>query len=101
MGCLHLISKEKYNELVRLHRTKYEKKEAAWYLKYWATYSLCSNVEGHCLYREWDGKMKVVPTDETVFDIILEAHSKGGHAKGKMCLFQIQRKNILKYHFAY
>jgi hypothetical protein len=37
---------------------------------------------GRCLYCLCDGSYKAVPTVETVFDAILEAHSKGWHAKG-------------------
>jgi hypothetical protein len=44
-------------------------------------------VASHCLYRLCDGSYKAVPTVETVFDVILEAHSKGGHAKGTYILF--------------
>jgi hypothetical protein len=79
----HLISQEKYDEIVTLLRTKRQKKEPARLLKYRSTYSLCGNVEGHCLCRNWNGKLTVVPTIENVFDVILEAHAKGGHAKGK------------------
>jgi hypothetical protein len=28
-----------------------------------------------------------VPTVENIFDVILEEHSKGGHAKGKLIFF--------------
>jgi len=59
------------------------KKEPARLLKYRSTYSLCGNVEGRCLYRNWNGKLTVVPTIENVIDIILEAHAKGSHPKGK------------------
>ena len=79
----HLISQEKYDEIVTLLRTKRQKKEPARLLKYRSTYSLCGNVEGRCLYRNWNGKLTVVPTIKNVFDIILEAHAKGGHPKGK------------------
>jgi len=79
----HLISQEKYDEIVTLLRTQHQKKEPAHLLKYRSTYSLCGNVEGHCLYRNWNGKLTVVPTIENVFDVILEAHAKGGHPKGK------------------
>ena len=78
----HLISQEKYDEIVALLRTTRQKKEPARLLKYRSTYSLCGNVEGRCLYRNWNGKLTVVPTIENVFDIILEAHAKGGHPKG-------------------
>jgi hypothetical protein len=79
----HLMSQEKYDEIDALLRTKRQKKEPACLLKYQSTYSLGGNVEGHCLYRNWNGKLTVVPTIENVFDIILEAHAKGGHPKGK------------------
>jgi hypothetical protein len=79
----HLISQEKYDEIVALLRTKHQKKEPARLLKYRSTYSLCGNVEGHCLYRNWNGKLTVVPTIENVFDVILEAHAKEGHLKVK------------------
>jgi hypothetical protein len=79
----HLISQEKYDEIVTLLRTQHQKKEPAHLLKYRSTYSLCGNVEGRCLYRNWNGKLTVVPTIKNVFDIILEAHAKGGHPKGK------------------
>jgi hypothetical protein len=78
----HLICQEKYDEIVALLRTKHQKKEPACLLKYRSTYSLCGNVEGHCLYWNWNGKLTVVPKIENVFDIILEAHAKGGHPKG-------------------
>jgi hypothetical protein len=39
-------------------------------------------VAGRCLHHLCDSVYKVVPTYKTVFDVILEAHSKGGHAKG-------------------
>jgi hypothetical protein len=32
---------------------------------------------------QWNGKLTVFPTIENVFDVILEAHTKGGHPKGK------------------
>jgi hypothetical protein len=32
-----------------------------------------------------NGTLKIVPTIENVFDIIIEVHSKGVHAKGKCC----------------
>jgi hypothetical protein len=79
----HLISQEKYDKIVALLRTKCQKKEPARLLKYRSTYSLCGNVEGRCLYRNWNSKLTVVPTIENIFDIILEAHAKGGHAKDK------------------
>jgi hypothetical protein len=79
----HLICQEKNDEIVALLRTKHQKKEPARLLKYRSTYSLCGNVEGCCLYRNWNGKLTVVPTIENIFDVILEAHAKGGHAKGK------------------
>jgi len=78
----HLICQEKYDEIVALLMTQRQKKEPARLLKYCSTYSLCGNVEGHCLYCNWNGKLTVVPTIENVFDIILEAHAKGGHPKG-------------------
>jgi heat shock protein HspQ len=78
----HLICQEKYDEIVALLRTQRQKKEPARLLKYRSTYSLCGNVEGRCLYRNWNGKLTVVPTIENVFDVILEAHAKGGHPKG-------------------
>ena len=86
----HLISKEKYDEIVQLLRTKREKKEPGRYVKYRATYSLCSNVDGRCLYRKCNKEMKVVSTYENVFDIILEAHVKGRHAKCNYFLFFLQ-----------
>jgi len=79
----HLICQEKYDEIVALLRTTRQKKEPARLLKYRSTYSLCGNVEGRCLYRNWNSKLTVVPTIENIFDIILEAHAKGGHAKDK------------------
>jgi hypothetical protein len=81
----HLICQEKYDEIVALLRTQRQKKEPAQLLKYRSTYSLCRNVEGRCLYRNWNGKLTVVPTIETVFDVILEVHAKGGHPKGNNC----------------
>jgi len=78
----HLICQEKYDEIVALLWTKRQKNEPPHLLKYRSTYSLCGNVEGRCLYRKWNGKLTVVPTIENVFDIILEAHAKGGHPKG-------------------
>ena len=78
----HLICQEKYVEIVALLRTQRQKKEPARLLKYRSTYSLCRNVEGRCLYHNWNGKLTVVPTIENIFDIILEAHAKGGHPKG-------------------
>jgi hypothetical protein len=79
----HLISQEKYDEIVTLLRTKCQKKVPARLLKYRSTYPFCGNVQGRCLYRNWNGKLTVVPTIENVFDVILEAHAKGGHPKGK------------------
>jgi hypothetical protein len=81
----HLISQEKYNEIVALLRMKHQKKEPACLFQYHSTYSLCGNIEGHCLYRMQNGTLKIVPTIENVFDIIIEVHSKGVHAKGKCC----------------
>ena len=43
---------------------------------------LCRNVEGRCLYHNWNGKLTVVLTIENIFYVILEAHAKGGHPKG-------------------
>jgi len=65
-----------------LLRTTRQKKEPARLLKYCFTYSLCGNVEGRCRYHNWNGKLTVVPTIENNFDVILEAHAKGGHPKG-------------------
>jgi hypothetical protein len=81
----HLICQEKYDEIVALLRTKHQKKEPPRLLKYRSTYSLCGNVEGHCLYQKWNGKLAVVPTIGNIFDVILEAHAKGGHPKGNNC----------------
>jgi hypothetical protein len=78
-----MISQEKYDEIVAFLRMKRQKKEPAHLLKYQSTYSLCGNVKGHCLYRNWNGKLTVVPTIVNVFDIILEAHAKGSYPKGK------------------
>jgi hypothetical protein len=74
----HLINQQKYRQ----------PKEPPRCHKYRSTYALCSNVAGRCLYRLCDKTKtyKSVPTVETVFDIILEAHSKGGHAKGTYLL---------------
>jgi hypothetical protein len=54
-----LISQEKYNEIEALLRMKHQKKEPARLLKYHSTYSLCGNLEGCCLYRMWNGTLKV------------------------------------------
>jgi hypothetical protein len=81
----HLICQEKYDEIVALLRTKRQKNEPPHLLKYRSTYSLCGNVEGHCLYQKWNGKLAVVPTIGNIFDVILEAHAKGGHPKGNNC----------------
>jgi hypothetical protein len=78
----HLISHEKYDKIVTLLRMKRQKKEPAHLLKYQSTYSLCENIEGRCLYRNWNGKLTVLPTIENVFDVILEVHAKGSHPKG-------------------
>jgi hypothetical protein len=77
----HLINQDKYDEIVRLLRTEHQPKEPSCCHKYRSIYALCSNVAGRCLYRLCDGSYKAVPTVETVFDVILEVHSKGGHAK--------------------
>lgn len=84
----HLINQDKYEEIVALLRTERQPKEPPRCHKYRSTYALCSNVAGRCLYRlcEKTKTYKAVPTVETVFDIILEAHSKGGHAKGTYLL---------------
>ena len=84
----HLINQDKYEEIVALLRTERQPKEPPRCHKYRSTYALCSNVAGRCLYRLCDKTKtyKAVPTVETVFDIILEAHSKGGHAKGTYLL---------------
>jgi hypothetical protein len=84
----HLINQQKYDEIVALLRTERQPKEPPRCHKYRSTYALCSNVAGRCLYRLCDKTKtyKAVPTVETVFDIILEAHSKGGHAKGTYVL---------------
>jgi hypothetical protein len=79
----HLISQEKYDKIVAFLRMKHQKKEPAHLLKYQSIYSLCGNIEGLCLYRNWNGKLTVVPTIENVFDAILEVHAKGSHPKGK------------------
>jgi hypothetical protein len=80
----HLINQEKYDEIVALLRTERQPKEPPHCHKYRSTYALFSNVASRCLYRLCDKSKtyKAVPTVETVFDVILEAHSKGGHAKG-------------------
>ncbi len=77
------------------------KKEPCCCVKYRATYSLCNNIEGCCLYHQCGGKMKVVPTYENVFDIILEAHSKGGHAKGKLSFVEETVFFTVKNQFSY
>jgi hypothetical protein len=82
----HLISKEKYNEIVPLLRTKCQKKEPACLLKYCSTSSLRGDVEGRCLYRKWNGTLKVVPTIENVFDVILDAHLKEVMPKGSVVI---------------
>jgi hypothetical protein len=84
----HLINQDKYDEIVVLLRTERQPKEPPRCHKYRSTYALCSNVASRCLYRLCDKikTYKAVPTVETVFDIILEAHSKGGHAKGTYLL---------------
>ena len=84
----HLINQDKYEEIVALLRTERQPKEPPRCHKYRSTYALCSNVAGRCLYRlcEKTKTYKAVPTVETVFNIILEAHSKGGHAKGTYLL---------------
>ena len=91
----HLISQEKYDKIIALLRAKCQKKEPACLLKYRSTYSLCRNVEGCCLYRNWNSKLTVVPTIENAFDVILEAHAKGGHAKGKCYAIYGQKTSIL------
>jgi hypothetical protein len=78
----HLINQDKYDAIVRLLWTKRQPKEPPRCHKYRSIYALCSNVASRCLYRLCDGSYKAVPTVETVFDAILEAHSKGWHAKG-------------------
>ena len=81
----HLICQEKYDKIVALLRTNHQKNEPPHLLKYRSTYSLCGNIEGRYLYRKWNGKLTVVPTIENIFDVILEAHAKGGHPKGNNC----------------
>jgi hypothetical protein len=84
----HLINQDKYDKIVALLRTERQPKEPPRCHKYRSTYALCSNVAGHCLYCLSDKTKiyKAVPTVETVFDVILEVHSKGGHAKGTYIL---------------
>ncbi len=73
----HLITDAKYNEIVKLLRTKAKTTERGNTRKLRQTYELVGNVENRCLYR----KGKVVTTFERVFDVILEAHSSIGHSR--------------------
>jgi hypothetical protein len=38
------------------------------------------------LYRKWNGTLKVVPTIENVFDVILDAHLKEVMPKGSVVI---------------
>ena len=73
----HLITDSKYNEILRLLRTKAKTTERGNTRKMRQTYQLAGNVENQCIYR----KGKRVTTFERVFDAILEAHSSIGHSR--------------------
>lgn len=73
----HLITDAKYNQILRLLRTKAKTSERGNTRKLRLTYQLVGNVENRCIYR----KGKVVTTFERVFDAILEAHSSIGHSR--------------------
>ena len=72
----HLISQEKYDNILAILTNPKQRKEPAVNYKYRKQYSVGSNVAGVSLYREG----KVVTTFEKVFDVIQEAHRKISHS---------------------
>jgi hypothetical protein len=73
----HLIDDEKYNSVIAILQAVPSKKDTMNTRKIRKVYTLSGNAERHCLYR--DG-LKVT-TFESVFDVILMAHRKIGHAR--------------------
>jgi hypothetical protein len=74
---MHLITNEKYDWLLSILRSKPSKKDPMNVRKARHIYTLGGNVENCCLFR--DGK--TVTTFERIFDVILQAHRKIGHAR--------------------
>jgi hypothetical protein len=72
----HLLDDKQYEHIKSIVLQPKQKGQTAIMYKYRKIYQLGSNVDGHCLYRNG----KVVTTFEKIFDVILEAHKKIGHA---------------------
>jgi len=73
----HLITDEKYAQILATLQVEPSKKDSMATRKIRKVYQLSGNVERHCVFR--DGKK--VTTFESVFDVILAAHRKIGHAR--------------------
>jgi hypothetical protein len=73
----HLITNDKYDWILSILQCQPQKKDPMNVRKARAIYELRGNVEHHCVFR--DGK--VVTTFERIFDVILQAHQKLGHAR--------------------
>jgi hypothetical protein len=73
----HLITNDKYDWILSMLQCQPQKRDPMNVRKARAIYELRGNVEHHCVFR--DGK--VVTTFERIFDVILQAHQKLGHAR--------------------
>jgi hypothetical protein len=71
----NLITREKYNYIIKVLKTPKSTTERGVVRKIRKTYNLDGAVDGFCLYRAG----KIIPTFESVFDVILEAHQQTGH----------------------
>jgi hypothetical protein len=75
----HLITDEKYAHILAMLQAELSKKDSMATRKIRNVYQLSGNVECHCVFH--DGKK--VTTFKSVFDVILAAHRKIGHARDK------------------
>jgi hypothetical protein len=73
----HLITDEKYSWILGILQAAPVKQDSMAVRKIWHVYALSGNVERNCVFH--DGKK--VTTYESVFDVILTAHRKIGHAR--------------------